>query len=434
MTSTEQLYELFQRYPKISTDTRKIEPGCLFFALKGERFDGNEFASKSLELGASFAIIDNPVFQTEGRCLLVDNVLTALQRLATYHRRQFQIPVIAIAGSNGKTTTKELVSAVLASHYPVHFTKGNFNNEIGVPLTLLQMPAGTEVAVIEIGANHLRETAFLCDIALPTHGLVTNCGKDHLEGFGSLEGVKKANGELYNYLAANRGMAFINADEPFLEELAARVHKKLLYGESETPSMSNPHYEVKKISVQPTIEYAFLSDKGELAQGKSCLFGEHNFSNVMTAVAIGKYFKVPASKIVAAIEGYVPTNNRSQIISHAGNTYIMDAYNANPSSMKKALEYFQQLKASPKIAILGAMLELGEYSDTEHEDIATLATGSGFEQVIFVGKEFRQAAANRNAPFFENTAALRAWFESRHFTGYTFLVKGSRSIGLEKLL
>ncbi len=433
-TSIEALYEIFKRHPKIITDSRKVEQGSLFFALKGEKFNGNEFAEQALKAGAAYAVIDESDFKTDDRLLLVDDVLTTLQDLARHHRRQFNIPVIAITGSNGKTTTKELVSNVLASHYPAHFTKGNLNNHIGVPLTLLAMPEKTEVAIIEMGANHPGEIDFLCHIAEPTHGLITNVGKAHLEGFGGFEGVKKTKSELYRFLAERGGMVFINMDEPHLSELAQGNKLKLFYHQSDSPSMANTPFEVKLVAEEPFLEVAFLTEKGELVKAASNLIGQYNFNNIMTAIVAGKYFKVPAAKIKATIESYVPSNNRSQLVTAGSNTFILDAYNANPTSMKNALLAFGKMKAGRKIAILGAMLELGEYSKHEHLEIATLALSCGLEQLILVGKEFRQAAEETDALFFENTADLRAWFKQQNFSDVHFLIKGSRSIGLEKIL
>ncbi len=411
-----------------------MEPGCLFFALKGERFNGNQFAAQAIQDGAALAIVDEELDLPHGKSIKVEDVLTTLQRLATHHRRQFNMPVFAITGSNGKTTTKELVSAVLASHYPTHFTKGNFNNHIGVPLTLLAMPPKTEIAIIEMGANHQGEIDFLCRIAEPTHGLITNVGKAHLEGMGGFEGVKKTKSELYRYLAERNGLVFINQDEPHLSGLAENNRMKLLYLQSEQPDPANVPFEVKLVAEEPFVEVAFLSEKGELVHAKSNLIGRYNFNNIMTAVVVGKYFKVPAEKIVAAIEDYVPSNNRSQLKPIGTNTFIMDAYNANPTSMKSALVSFSKIEARHKLAILGAMKELGEYSASEHLAIAEQAKACGFEKLVLVGNEFRQGAAEVGALFFENTAQLKEWFAEANIQNAHILLKGSRSIGLEGML
>lgn len=430
----EQLYQLYQQHPTIVTDSRKVEPGCLFFALKGENFNGNHFVQQALEAGAAFAVADEPQQQGDPQIILVGDVLTTLQQLATHHRRQFNIPVLAITGSNGKTTTKELVSSVLASHYPTHFTKGNFNNHIGVPLTLLAMPLHTEVAVIEMGANHQGEIDFLCRIAEPTHGLITNVGKAHLEGFGGLEGVKKGKGELYKYLAAHKGIAFVNSDEPNLTEMAIDNRLKLFYHKSDAPSPTHAPFEVKLISESPYLSVAFLNDTQELETIQSSLVGRYNFNNIMTAITVGKYFKVPAAKIKAAIAGYMAANNRSQIVRIGDNTFLLDAYNANPTSMANALEAFSKMKADHKIAILGAMRELGAYSDKEHLDIAALADSLGLDKIVLVGAEFEAAAKLHGFAFFSHTAELKDWYKKNTFHNTHFLMKGSRGIGLEKML
>ncbi|MCC6723402.1 MAG: UDP-N-acetylmuramoyl-tripeptide--D-alanyl-D-alanine ligase [Saprospiraceae bacterium] len=434
MNNISTIYQHFLQHPNIVTDSRKVVPECLFFALKGERFNGNQFAAKVIEDGAALAIVDEDLALPADRFVKVDDVLTTLQQLATHHRRQFNIPVLAITGSNGKTTTKELVSAVLASHYPTHFTKGNFNNHIGVPLTLLAMPAKTEIAIIEMGANHQGEIDFLCRIAEPTHGLITNVGKAHLEGMGGFEGVKKTKSELYRYLAESNGLVFINQNEPHLPGLADGNRLKLFYSQSEQPDPANVPFEVKLVAEEPFVEVAFLSEKGEMVHAKSQLIGRYNFNNIMTAVAVGKYFKVPAEKIVSAIEDYVPSNNRSQLKSIGTNTFILDAYNANPTSMKSALVSFSKVNAPFKVAILGAMKELGEYSDEEHQAIAEQASQSGFDQVVLVGNEFRQAAERVGALFFENTAQLKLWFGKADVQNAHILLKGSRSVGLEGML
>lgn len=429
-----QLYPIFLEHPHITTDSRSVQPGDLFFALRGERFDGNQYAQSALDRGAAFAVVDAPAVAISERFLLVEDVLQSLQNLATFHRQQFDIPVIAICGSNGKTTTKDLVSAVLDSHYPTHFTKGNFNNHIGVPLTILAMQHNIEVAVLEIGANNLGEIEALCQIAQPTHGLITNIGKEHLEGFGGLEGVKQGESELYRYLAAHKGMAFINKDEAFLEELAAPVKKKLFYARSESFDWDNPVYEIQMLEAIPLVKAAFRDDHGNVVELTSQLFGKYNFANIMTAIVLGRYFKVPPHKIKSAIEHYQPLNNRSQLLELESNTFILDAYNANPSSMELAITNFQEMPGSNKIAILGDMLELGEASAEEHSNIAKLALTQGFQQTIFVGKEFQAAAPMQGELHFPDVLALREWFEKQDFKQITFLLKGSRGMQLEKLL
>lgn len=426
------LYKIFLEHPTVCTDSRKIEFGCLFFALKGGNFDGNQFAEQAIQQGAAYSIIDDPNLNKHKQFFLVEDVLTTLQQLAHHHRTQFEIPVIGITGTNGKTTTKELISTVLESHYPTHYTKGNFNNHIGVPLTLLAMPANTEVAVIEMGANHVGEIDFLCQIAAPTHGLITNVGEAHLEGFGSFEGVKTAKGELYKYLEKNKGLAFINKNEEHLQEMAGQNLYKVLYTKSTTPDLEVPIFETKLVAANPFVEIAFLSKKGISQSIKSQLIGLYNFNNIMTAVTLARYFKVPYKKIKQSIENYTPSNNRSQIIDKGTNKFLLDAYNANITSMTKALESFASYKGQNKIAIIGDMLELGNYSVEAHHKIIDLAESLGLE-ILTVGKEFGQLK-RKGIKQFPDTATLKVWFWKQSFENTFFLLKGSRGIGLEKLL
>lgn len=426
------LYNIFLNHSTVCTDSRKIEKGCLFFALKGASFDGNKFALQAIERGAAYAIVDDKTLGKHEQLILVADVLTTLQELANYHRLQFEIPVIAITGSNGKTTTKELISAVLESHYPTHYTKGNFNNHIGVPLTLLAMPANTEVAIIEMGANHVGEIDFLCQIAAPTHGLITNVGEAHLEGFGSFEGVKKAKGELYKYLEKNKGLAFISKNEAHLQEMTGPNLYKLFYTQSLEPNLNVPIFETKLAAANPFIEIAYLSKTGRPQFIKSQLIGLYNFNNIVTAITLGRYFKVPYKKIKVAIENYTPTNNRSQLLERGSNKFLLDAYNANITSMTKALESFASYEDKNKIAILGDMLELGIYSQAAHTKIIQLAQKLGIE-VWTVGQEFGQLKS-KGVKQFLNTETLKKWFWQQSFEDTFFLLKGSRGIGLEKLL
>ncbi len=435
MVSIEQLYSIYLRHSVVSTDTRQLPQGCIFFALKGASFDGNLFAAQALENGAAYSVIDDPAKQTDERLLLVPDVLTALQQLATHHRMQFDIPVIAIGGSNGKTTTKELVSSILTSHYPCHFTKGNLNNHIGVPLTLLSMPANTEVAVIEMGTNQPGDIEQLCEIARPTHGLLTNIGKEHLEGFGSLAGVKKAEGELYRYLARHSGCVFLNLDEKHLPAMAQRNQRRIEYRQSDMLNPNDGTIEVQMLQEMPFVEVAFLSDEGPTVEVRTHLFGRHNFNNVMTAIVLGIYFKVPASKIKSALESYRPSNNRSQIVQYGSNTVLLDAYNANPSSMQPALESLRAMPAERKVAILGDMLELGADSKKEHEAILRFAARLHLDQLVLVGQEFAQTPYKRyHALHFPDNSAAKTWLEQQHFQNTLILIKGSRGIRLEKLI
>lgn len=428
------LYQLFLASGKVSTDSRKIEPGSLFFALRGDKFDGNQYAKTALEQGAAFAIVDDPGLSNVERCILVDDVLQTLQELARYHRRQLHIPIIAITGSNGKTTTKELIAAVLGSQYPMHYTEGNLNNHIGVPLTLLKLDPRIEVAVIEMGANHQGEIDQLCRIAEPTHGLITNIGKAHLEGFGGVEGVKKGKSELYRYLAETGGLAFVNNDEAFLHELSDPVKKRIFYELSENPAPNHKPYEVKLLQLQPFIRVAFLDENEQLIEAGSKLMGNHNFQNIKTAVTLGKYFKVPGAKIRAAIEGYNPNMNRSQILPWGSNSILLDAYNANPSSMEATLRTFAENDAAHKVVILGDMFELGEEAAREHQRIAQLAIELGFQQVILAGQNFASSAQTLGCSHFVDAVALKRWFQSQNWENTAFLIKGSRGMALEKIL
>lgn len=420
----------------VSTDTRQLPDGCLFFALKGANFDGNQYAAQALTQGAAYAVIDNPAYKTSDRCLLVPNVEQALQRLGRHHRDQFDIPIVGIAGSNGKTTTKELVAAVLSKHHPCHFTKGNFNNHIGVPLTLLAMPDHTEIAVIEMGANHIGELAELCLIARPTHGLLTNIGKEHLEGFGSLEGVKEAEGELYKFLATSGGYIFLNTSEKYLRGMARANRRQIRYGAADNPSRRSNQIEVKLVQETPEVVLAFTpDDQPDQVTVHSQLFGRHNFHNLMTAIAVGVYFKVPSRHIKAALEEYRPANNRSQRLQQGSNTLLMDAYNANPSSMLAALSTLQQMSSPYKVAILGDMRELGADSAKEHAAILRAAAKSGLQQLVLVGEAFGQTNyARYGALHFPNAAAAREWYQQQSFDQALILLKASRGIRLEEVV
>lgn len=430
----EALYDIFRTSKGIATDSRKVTKRQLFFALQGENTDGNLFASQAIARGASCAVIDNPQYAQGDKTFLVDNALEALQQLANHHRKQFYIPIIAITGSNGKTTTKELVSAVLREHYETHATQGNFNNHIGVPLTLLDMPDYAEVAVIEMGANHINEITTLCEIAEPTHGLITNIGKAHIGEFGGIEGVKRAKAELYRYLAKQNGMVFVNADEPYLTELATANRKKLFYTYNSEPDINNIPIEVKHLQSQPFVSVSFLSDSGEEIIINSRLIGEYNCSNIMTAIALGKYFKVPSEKIKTAIEQYQPSNNRSQLLTVEQAQIILDAYNANPSSMRAALQNLANTP-TPQIAILGEMRELGIYSAQEHEDVLAYAQSFQFHAIATIGTAFEKASKRfDNIQHFADAETLKWWLQQQTKTPVTILIKGSRGLQLESLL
>ena len=431
------VYGKLEEGAELVTDSRKITTGCIYLALKGPRFNGNKFAAEALRKGAQLAIVDESDFVVNEQCLLVADGLKFLQEIARHHRRQFSVPVIAITGSNGKTTTKELVAAVMQSTYSVHFTQGNFNNHIGVPLTLLRMPKETEVAIIEMGANHQGEIAALCEIAEPTHGIITNIGKAHLEGFGGLEGVKKGKGELYDYLARHNGVAFINRSEKYLEELAEKVKHKIFYIESENPDSKVVDIEIKLADIQPFLTVEFLSGYDTMITVVSALVGRYNLGNMMTAIALGKYFKVPGAAVKTAIEGYIPQNNRSELRKIGSRTFILDAYNANPTSTIAALENFEKIKANDKIIVLGDMLELGKYSHQAHREIIDRIQSIKTKAVYLVGPNYKKAILPSDQVYSyldvdELSQAVSS--DSDKWENSLILMKGSRGIGLEKLL
>jgi UDP-N-acetylmuramoyl-tripeptide--D-alanyl-D-alanine ligase len=366
------LYELFEKHPSVQTDTRKLQLGDLYFALKGPNFNGNTFALAALEAGASYAIVDEDIPYSkaiDNRILQVDDVLTTLQALAKHHRQQFTIPFIAITGSNGKTTTKELVSTVLASYYKTYTTKGNLNNHIGVPLTILSVDKDAEMAVIEMGANHQLEIASYCAYTLPTHGMITNCGKAHLEGFGGEAGVRKGKGELFDSIRNHQGTAFVMSDYDYLNEMSKGIKEIITYGAHSGTIQANAIDHHGMISLEGT--------KGFNERIDTQLVGTYNLPNVLAAVTIGLYFKVPMDKIKSAIENYTPTNSRSQLMNWHNNQLILDAYNANPSSMKLAVENFAKIDSTEKIMCLGGMKELGEDSVLEHQALINYIQSTG---------------------------------------------------------
>ena len=423
----EQLYTIYQQYPSVQTDTRKLKTGDIFFALKGDNFNGNHFTKQAIEAGAAYAVIDEKEFEIPGKTILVDDVLTTLQQLAKYHRQQFNIPIIAITGSNGKTTTKELTHAVLSTTYKTYTTEGNLNNHIGVPLTILKIKSDAEMAVIEMGANHPGEIASYCGYALPTHGIITNVGKAHLEGFGNIEGVRKAKGELFDFLRGEpHAFAFVMWDYEYLREMSKGISGIIKYG-----TQADAHITGQVNKSEPYLEI-------EITQGLDDLFiqthlvGDYNLPNILAAITVGKTFKVPEEKIKSAIENYEPTNSRSQLLEKGSNKIILDAYNANPSSMKLAVENFAKLHASDKVLILGAMAELGEESLNEHAAIVDLIKQNNWKSVALVGGDFLKI----DHPFFkfENALQAKEWFQQQNFEDTHLLVKGSRSIQMEKVI
>ena len=424
------LYEYYLLHPTICTDTRKIISGSLFFALKGENYDANKFASQAIANGAAFVIIDNIAYQTDERFLLVNDTLLALQELANYHRKQLDIPIIGLTGSNGKTTTKELILSVLSQKYKTQATHGNLNNHIGVPLTLLEIKPNCEIAIVEMGANHQQEIAHLCEICQPNFGLITNIGKAHLEGFGGFEGVKKGKGELFDYLAKTEGTEFINNNSPLLVEMAAERKFKtvLFYGEDQNNFVSG-----SLIKNDPflAIEWHFQGEKHTL---QSNLTGIYNFENILAAIAIGLKFSLSADEINQGIANYQPQNNRSQVTKTVNNTVICDYYNANPSSMMVAIENLSKLESPRKVLILGDMFELGEESKAEHQMVLENALLHHFDQVIFIGKEFFGLESKSEAQFFETTAAAMESLSKKPIKNALVLLKGSRSMKLEELM
>jgi len=429
----DKIYRLFLKNPSVVTDSRKIQPGDIFFALKGPSFNGNEFALQAQLNGAAYSIIDEQEFLQEGndKIILVEDCLKTLQDLARHHRSKLQIPIIGITGSNGKTTSKELLSEVLSSQYTSFATQGNFNNHIGVPLSVLSIKSEHEIAIIEMGANHVGEIAFLSEICRPTHGFITNIGKAHLEGFGSVEGVKKAKSELYQFLEKNNGIAFINSNESALMELIKKFRVLKIYYGAVRSSIEDFHFTVLSEDPFLNIEFGIGKEKFEVS---THLSGKHNFQNLISAAFLGFYFKVPKEKIASAIAGYASTNNRSQIVSKGVNKFYLDAYNANPTSMRAAINAFVSLaRNDQKIAILGDMFELGKYSKEEHKALISFSLKQNFETVIFVGKIFYELKED-SAFYFIDVSALKQWFEKENFQNKFFLVKGSRGIKLEKLL
>ena len=423
--TTEELYKIFLQYPSVQTDTRKLQPGELFFALKGPNFNGNSFTEKAIVDGASYVIIDEDQFEIPGKTILVTDVLQALQQLAAFHRKQISIPFLAITGSNGKTTTKELIHSVLSSTFKTYTTEGNLNNHIGIPLTLLKIKKDAELAVIEMGANHQKEIAGYCEIVQPTHGLITNCGKAHLEGFGGEEGVKKGKGELYDYLRNNNGTAFVMWDYDYLQNMSVGINKRIKYGTADADLTGIAEESEPFLSVKMTKDFPPVILKTQLV-------GVYNLSNVLAAISVGKYFGVDEQRIISAIENYKPSNSRSQLVVKDSNKFILDAYNANPSSMKLAIENFSHAAGHNKVLVLGAMAELGNESLKEHQQIIKLIESYSWKDVVLVGGDFLKI----KSPFhsFENAMQAKQWLHEKKFTNTDFLIKGSRSFKMERVI
>lgn len=420
-----ELYELFLHHEKITTDSRHCPANSLFFALKGERFDGNQYAAKALEAGAAYAIIDNPKYLSGDRMILVDNVLDCLQQLAHRHRKALGIPVIGITGTNGKTTTKELLASVLATKFNVLATEGNLNNQIGVPLTLLRMNPDHEIAVVEMGASHPGDIDELVHIVAPNYGLITNVGCAHLEGFGSFEGVLHTKGELYDYLRHTNGKIFINQENKDLMGIAHGL-EQITYGQHEG-AFAVGHV----VESNPFLTFDW-KQQGKIHVVETHLVGAYNIDNVLAAVAVGRYFKIPAERISRAIAAYEPTNNRSQYKKTERNDLIIDAYNANPTSMKAALDNFASLPVHPKAVVLGDMLELGKTSDELHGGIVRQLQAEAFDKVYLCGQHFARTADS--FPSFTTTEELIAALRQDKLEGYHILIKGSHSMGLENVV
>ena len=427
-----ELYKLYLQFPSIQTDTRKVTKDDIFFALKGPNFNGNKFASEALAKEAAYVIADEFTGDTDERIIQVPNVLKCLQDLAFHHRSQFalspsgkQIPFIAVTGSNGKTTSKELIHAVLSSTFKTYTTAGNLNNHIGIPLTILKIKQDAEIAIIEMGANHQKEIEAYCTYTMPTHGVVTNCGKAHLEGFGGEEGVRKGKGELFDYLRQHSGTAFVMWDYAYLQEMSKGIQTRITYGTQNADVTGI----VKSSSGLLEVLITAGADIGSI---KTNLVGEYNLPNILLAVAFGTYFKVPDKKIKSALENYLPSNSRSQLIEKDSNKIILDAYNANPTSMKAAIENFAKMEGADKVLMLGSMMELGQESLSEHQHLIDLINKYKWKEVVLVGGDFSKV--NHSFSFFENSLLAAAWYKNQNLKHSNILIKGSRSTAMEKVL
>ena len=429
-TNIEELYQIYLKHNSLSKDTRDIPKASIYFALKGENFNGNAFADEALGNGAAYVVIDEETAWKDDRYLLVDNVLESLQQLAQHHRQKLSIPIIAISGSNGKTTTKELIAAALSKKFKTLYTLGNYNNHIGVPLTLLRISQKHEIAIIEMGANHQGEIAFLCQIAAPNYGMLTNIGKAHLEGFGGEEGVRKGKTEMFKYIDNNKGTLFVNLDDSKIKASVPDNLTSITYSINESAQ-----YRGKLLETHPRLigTWESSSQSGEI---NSALYGAYNFHNILAACAIASHFGVESSKIDNAINTYESDMNRSQLVKKLGANIYLDAYNANPSSLSLSLDNFEKVKAEKKVAILGDMFELGDSASDEHQKIIAQAKDCNSIQLfIFVGSHFYEHIyTNEKVLFFKTTAAAAEWFIAKKWDDFTLLLKGSRGMKLETIL
>ncbi|MBD8487996.1 UDP-N-acetylmuramoyl-tripeptide--D-alanyl-D-alanine ligase [Echinicola sp. CAU 1574] len=428
MSTIESLYSVYQNSTGVSTDTRKIGQGNIFFALKGPNFNANSFAAQALEIGAATVVIDEEAYLVKGdeRYILVKDVLTALQQLANYHRKQLDIPFLAITGSNGKTTTKELVNAVLSKKYKTYATVGNLNNHIGVPLTLLAMDKSTEIGIVEMGANKIGDIAELCAIAEPTHGLITNIGRAHLEGFGGFEGVLRAKTELYQFLISHQGKIFVNSQNPVLGNMIKRMDAPVTY-----PAKGDS-YHCEFVEANPFVKFKTANGEEQLTH----MLGGYNFENIATALTVGKFFDVPESDAVDAVCTYTPGNMRSQLIEKRSNLIVLDAYNANPSSMEQAIRTFGKMSGKPhKMVILGDMYELGASAAEEHQKLGEWVSEYDIEKICFTGELVQHALSKApRALYFPDPFSLRNWLADSQLEEHLILIKGSRGMKLEGLV
>ncbi|WP_433815102.1 UDP-N-acetylmuramoyl-tripeptide--D-alanyl-D-alanine ligase [Flavobacterium johnsoniae] len=421
----QEIHNLFLKCQSLSIDTRKIEKGSMFFAIKGENFDANTFAKEALDLGALYVVIDNESYFIDDRTILVNNSLETLQELSKFHRNYLKLPIVALTGSNGKTTTKELINVVLSKKFKTKATIGNLNNHIGVPLTLLSFAKETEIGIVEMGANHKKEIEFLCEIAQPDYGYITNFGKAHLEGFGGVQGVIEGKSEMYQYLLKNNKTVFVNLEDPIQIEKSTGI-KSFTFGVNK----ESADLKIKNIQANPFVVIEYEDFKVE-----SHLIGLYNANNINAAVSIGKYFNVEDALIKEAIENYIPANNRSQLLKKGSNEIILDAYNANPSSMAVAITNFLQLENQNKIMILGDMFELGNESHEEHKAIVDSLSNQNKSKCYLIGKSFYEnKISNANIQFYETFDAFAAYLKTIEFKDNTILIKGSRGMALERTL